>query len=430
MPNNNENNMTQNTSENQVLQNTPDNSNLQNGEVVISNQPEQTMEINESQNIGSTESEVTVQNQSTQPQSQNAQQPVIIQSVAGVAPQVIQQVSQNSNNAPANNQTAVQQTTGPILPKNKDLEEKVIFNIAEEKEGNPLVVLAFFVILIGFVFFLEPIYNYVSKFVNPEPVQVDPGNNPQPEQPTNPVDKPEEEEKFYELNTNIIPFDEFKIYNLTTIKDEDGNDYISYTLTNDSDKDYNFDKKYYIEFYNEKNDNPLSRALIHSYNTVSANSKIDLTMPITIETAKNVKRVKIKEINTSKYPAIKMLNTEGDYEVLTCKYLNTEMNYYFFRDQLTKATEKYIVDDTSLSFDKLSTLYDQQNNLINKYKQIGIDATITKHPDNTFSSITNIDYKIVQPIEISSLNQYRFFSDGWKSKIVAYEMRAMGYTCS
>ena len=152
-------------------------------------------------------------------------------------------------------------------------------------------------------------------------------------------------------------------------------------------------------------------------------------MPISTETAENAKRVRIREINPSDYPVNKMLTVEGDYEILTCKHFNTEMKYYFFRDQLTKATEYYNAE-SNISVDNLTTLYNEQNILIEKYKQIGIDAVITRHPDNTFASVTNIDYKTVQPIEISSLNQYRFFSDGWKSKIVAYEMRAMGYTCS
>ena len=424
MPNNNENNMTQNTSENQMLQNTPDNTNLQNNQSVVSTENEQTVQSVPTQTVANNEVSVAAPQQLPA----SPQQPVVVQSVAGVAPQVIQQVAQNANNQPATKEEVQQQSVVSAPPKNKNMEEKVIFNIAEEKESNPLVVIAFFVILIVFVFLLEPINKYVNKFLYPESVET-PVNNNQPSEPTKPEEKPEEKIEYYEMNTNIIPFDDFKIYNLTTIKDNYGNNYVSYTLTNDSDKDYKFDKKYYIEFYNEKSDNPISRAMIHSYETVAANSKIDLTMPISTETAENAKRVRIREINPSDYPVNKMLTVEGDYEILTCKHFNTEMKYYFFRDQLTKATENYNAE-SNISVDNLTTLYNEQNILIEKYKQIGIDAVITRHPDNTFASVTNIDYKTVQPIEISSLNQYRFFSDGKKSKIVAYEMRAMGYTCS
>lgn len=307
------------------------------------------------------------------------------------------------------------------LPKEKKLkneafnsDEKVLYEIKQEAEGNPLVVVAFIVILIVFVAVLPIIAEKTNAFKS--------SNTPMATNPTQVEPEPEQigHKGFHEDAT----MGNIRIFNLVTsyINEEYK---VSFTLVNEGKEAYTFDKKYYLLLYDEEK--LLYRALIHSYEAVASKSAIEMNLAISEKAYNDANKFEIEEITTGRYPSTYLTQKEGEFDVLKCNYLKTNITYYFQDQMLMKIKEEY-----TDSFDA-NPKYEEEKqkyfNLSTNYKLVnGFTSTFIDNQSD-FRLINELDLVTIQNKELSDLKVYRYFKFRENVNIVAFELGSQGYTC-
>ena len=299
--------------------------------------------------------------------------------------------------------------------KNFNNDERLLYQIEPDKIGNPLVVLFFFLILFSAIIFLPKIakkvdfsqFFKVTKTEKKEEVK-------------------EEQSDFYRIESaaSRAKIGTLEMINFSKAK-EDGEYIFSFTIQNVGDKMYQFNEKYYVVFYND--DTPLYYALIHSYNGIASKSAQDITLIINQKVYEKANRFRIEEIVESKYTDVNLKDSEGEYKVLTCNYMNDEIKYYFTDDQLKKIKETYSESKDSKTFEANKEKF---KNLTEKYKTITAFKSTFVEDAERFTQINEIDLQEAVDNEIISLKTYRFFSYRANKNKVAFEIEAQGYTCS
>lgn len=306
------------------------------------------------------------------------------------------------------------------LPQEKKLkneafnsDEKVIYEIKQEAEGNPIVVVAFIIILIGFVAVLPIIAEKTNAFKS--------NNKPMTtvKAPTKPVEEEETKKGFHEDAT----IGDLRIFNLVTsyINDEYK---VSFTLVNDGKEAYTFDKKYYLLLYDEEK--LLYRALIHSYEAVASKSAIEMNLVISEKAYNDASKFELEEITTGRYPSTYLTQKEDNYDVLKCSYLKNDITYYFEDKMLIKIKEEY-----KDSFD--NPRYEEEKNkyygLSTQYKLVnGFTSTFIDNQSD-FRLINELDLVTIQNKELSDLKVYKYFKFRESVDVVAFELGSQGYTC-
>ena len=294
-------------------------------------------------------------------------------------------------------------------------EEKLLYEIKPEKEGNPIVVLLFFIFLIGFVVLLPVITKNnreIFKFI--------PFHN------NSTTPSTEENDGFYDFGSlsTRITLGDLEFNNFVSSK-QNNEYYLSFTLTNTGRQPYLFDKKYYIVLYDQ--DTILYRALIHSYDPVSALGAKEVSLIISERAYQRVNKFKIEEIDTSRYPEVNTTESDGDYQVLTCNYLNDEMKYYFLNEKLTRFVETYAESsDNSFNFEANKNNY---RNLSDKYKNIENFNSTFVETASQFTMINDVELSSIPDKVLADLQVYRFFKYNENKNVVAFELEGQGYTC-
>jgi len=297
-------------------------------------------------------------------------------------------------------------------------EEKLVYQIEPDKTGNPLVVLFFFIALIVFVLFLPQI----GKKIDLESLFK-----------TNPVankTEEEEEEMFYRIESSATSV---KVGDLTFInftKSHENNEYkLSFTIQNNGDKMFQFDKKYYFVLYEEKDlTYPIYYALIHSYNGIAAKNALESFVTINKRVFEKGARFQIVEIPETKYNNIEISESEGEYKVLTCTYLNDTMKYYFKENKLVKIKETY--EENQLNNEFYSQNLNKFKNLSEKYKKVENFETLFVEAADRFTQVNDINLAKISDNTIISLKTYRFFRYNTDKNTVSFELQGQGYTCS
>ena len=347
-----------------------------------------------------------VQSEETQEEKELAKQSVEIPRVLEVKDEEREEVVQISDEEKKTNHK-----------KNFNNDERLIYQIEPDKTGNPLVVLFFFVALLTFMIMLPKI----SKKVDFSQLfkTTTPGNKQGEE---------EETQEFYRIDAAASRAHIGDLDLINFVKSKKGDEYFfSFTIQNVGEKMYQFDKKYYIVLYNDEN--PLYYALIHSYNGIPTKSAQDITVIINQRAYEKANRFRVEEIVESKYTDVNLVTTEDEYKVLTCRYLNDEMKYYFTDNQLVKIKETYREEDneknTTYEADK-----EKYQNLTERYKKINSFTSIFIESQSEFQQVNEIDLHTATDNDIIALKTYRFFSYRAHKNTVALEIQAQGYTCS
>jgi hypothetical protein len=296
-------------------------------------------------------------------------------------------------------------------------EEKMLYEIQPEKQGNPIVVIIFFFLLVGFMLALPKISKNetILGFLNNN------SNN-------NKVKEEEKEPEFYNLNTAATraKIGTLELTNFVTSNNVDGEYTLSFTVQNMGDRLYQYDKKYYIVLYDE--DLIVYRALLHSYEGVATKAAQELTLVINERAYKSANRFKLEEIVTSEYPEVKIQNTQGNYGVLTCKHNHTTIEYYFFDNKLAKIKEVYREDfEESTAYE---THKEQQKRLHTKYEAVpNFDSNFVE-TSSYFTLVNEFSLSDVPDNALANLKTYRFFKYNTSKDIVNFEIEAQGYYCS
>ena len=301
--------------------------------------------------------------------------------------------------------------------QNFNADEKIIYEIKPEKVGNPIVVLIFFIFLVFFIGILPKIskkYDLIEYFT---------GSKQKPETPdeTKVTD-------FFDLNTASVraKIGNLELTNFVIADPIDGDYTISFTIQNVSENIYQFDKKYYIDLYDQ--DKIIYRALIHSYNGLGPRRGTELSLIISEKAYKFANRFKLEEIKESEYPEVKLLNSSGNYGVLTCTYNYNTIEYYFLDNKLAKIKEVYKEE-----FEKSSNYNSHkqtQKNLQEKYEAIpNFDSNFIE-TNSYFTLVNEFNLSEIPDNSLSGLKTYRYFKYNTPKDVVNFEIEAQGYFCS
>lgn len=328
---------------------------------------------------------------------------------------VINNSNTNNQNNTNNTESTKQVTTNSQFKKQVfNSEERLLYEIKPDKEGNPIVVILFFIFLFGSIIALP----YVSKKID-----FNVGNTPNQTQP--PISETEEE--FYYFNKSSVRAKIGGLEFTNFVKSKKEKEYfLTFNITNTNDRAYQYDKKYYVVFYD--GEAIAYRALVHSYDAIGSNAAQEITIPITERGYSKADRFKIEEIPSSRYPDTKLIEKDGDYEILTCRYNSDEIKYYFIENKLAKLKETYTETlESNKDYEKNKTTYEK---LSQSYKTINNFNSNFIVTNDYFTMINEFIYKDIADATLSNLKTYKFFRYNEDKNVVSFELEAQGYTCN
>ena len=310
--------------------------------------------------------------------------------------------------------------------QNFNSQEKVVYKMKAEKDANPFGVILFFVILIAFALFLPKIVSKYGSIFEKKHNYFDKGS-------TVPVEEKKEEEdegtKDPDLHSfadpSIIKKGDISFLNFVKSNNE-GNYELAFTMMNDGDSIFDFNTKYYIEFYSGSVQ--VGEKLIHSYDSIAPKAAAQFVIYINQNEYENSNNYKIVEKTVDDYPVATLTTEEGDYKTLTCVNGNNEIVYYFKEDVLEKINEDTKVPNTATNYaEELEKANLESSNL----RAIdGIDSTVIETNQSGLDLKTTINLEEVPTTTLISLKKYKYFKYHEKASVVKYEAKGIGYTCS
>ena len=318
-------------------------------------------------------------------------------------------------------------------------EEKTLYTIKEEKESNPTGVILFFIILAIVIIFLPQLTKTSEAALD----KIYGANQVAPQE--------KEEEK---VETKYYYFEqtyELEVDNLTienAIKSKTGDEYfLRMSVFNNDNKIYKFDKNYYIFLYNENQ--IVGRTKFFAYDALAPNGGNELSFVINENAKNNANRFAFILVDKNDYPEVQLNTEEDGYKVLTCKYLNDELKYYFKDDRLVKINELYSESKTiyTSEYDKhreeIQRLSQEKYNVIDGFDSVFVDRNYNPEPYTDedkaagkkppilaeFEMNNTLDLVNINDKALSNLKTYKYFSYNESKNVVAYEIQSFGYTC-
>ena len=170
------------------------------------------------------------------------------------------------------------------------------------------------------------------------------------------------------------------------------------------------------------------RALIYSFESLGAHASKEFKLNIPNTIAEKAKSFNLKEIETAKYSDVTLNVKEGDYYTYTCTYQNNKLKYYFKDGYLEKIYET--TEENSLSSLSFYEKRNEARDIANQYNALGFDSHIDESFDPDSYTLVNNMELLNQDYNLSKIKQYKYFKYGTPSKVVAFEMQALAYTCS
>ena len=335
-------------------------------------------------------------------------------------PQPEVQVAQSPQPAPAQPVATEQH-----VPK---IEDKVIYNIKQEKGGNILGVIFFFAVILSAVYFLPDIYKNIGKYIpglGSQEIAIVPRKEENDEK-----DKDKKEETtIYKLNGDLkdVKFENLSFGNFIKTE-ESGKYWFKFYIINDSEKAFVFDSntKFYIDLY--QNNTYLKSLLVHSFEQINSKATKEFAFEIDKSIYSKVDGFLILRKNKSEIPDINLETTEGDYKILVCKdNSNYTTSYYFLNNYLEKIEDTYVEKNTEATYSDDLNYY---RNLGLSYEQIqGMEYYIVETTAGFVLKLT-LNLNEMNESDLYKLANYKYFNHNKESKEVAFEMTALGYTCS
>ena len=317
-----------------------------------------------------------------------------------------------------------EETTQPHNPKVND---QVLMEMPKEKDGSVVGIILFFAVIVAFVFFLPNINKYLGKIfpsLDPESRII----KPRPVEPVEDDRGKKESITYYQMDGMIsdAKIDDLSLVNF--VKDNnDGIEKIRFYLLNNGESSFSFNDKtkFFLDFYD--NNSYLSSVLIFSYDPIASKESKDFTINISKAVYNKANKFTITRKNSNDYNEITLNKVEGDYKILTCTFGKESINYYFIDNYLEVIDESYTEtnDVTTYSDDLL-----KYNNLASKYQGISAISYDVIESENNFVAKTNIKLKDLNDVDLTKLATYKYFPYHKESKVIAYEMNALGYNCS
>ena len=310
--------------------------------------------------------------------------------------------------------------------QNFNAKEEVVYKMKAEKGANPIGVLIFFALLIGFVLFLPKIVSKYGSIFEQKHHYFD-NSQKLPSDEKDPKEGSSETKKdtYSFAKSDRVKVDELTFLNFVKSNLNNGQYTLAFSIMNESESLFDFKTKYFIELYN--GDIKISEKLIHSYESIAPKSAVQVTVALNKEDY-NSSNFKIIKRTVDEYPEVTLVDKDADYDKLTCVKDNNTMVYYFKDNLLEK-----IDDDTRVSNDSenYATQLEEAKQRSETLRAIeGIDSNVIETSQSGYNLKTNIDLSTTQPNSLTALKRYKYFIYHEKVKVVKYEMTALTYTCS
>ena len=297
---------------------------------------------------------------------------------------------------------------------------KTIGTLKPDKQKSPIAMLVLFGALIIFIVFMPTAISLVNKYFGTH-LNVDSLNNtPKVDTPVTDDTNKKQEIKMYDLKEDtVIKIDKIDFGGFKKINE---NGYkISFYVKNTGTALYKFEKKLYLEYYDDNN-TFVGRTYLESVKEVSGGISNNYSL-ITSEAINNkATKVEIIQRTDDDYPAVTLTG-----KLLTCTNATDTIEYTF--DEASRLTNikdvfTYIKDEDSIKYSNDLVSYKAKVSRLDAID--GVTAVLTE-TDTGFITTAVIDYQSADYSQLSSNTNY-YIKDTY-AKTISFEMNAKGYTC-
>ena len=310
------------------------------------------------------------------------------------------------------------------IPSNIDTsnqDSQTIGTIKPDKQKSPFAMLFLFGVLIVFILFMPTAISLFNKYFGTD-LNIDSLNNPQNtnQQSSDDTNNDKQDIKMYDLKDDTviqigkIDFGGFKKDNLEGFN-------IAFYVKNNGTVLYKFEKKMYLEYYDDNN-TFVGRSYLESLKEITGGITNNYRVKIDNNTYNNATKVEVVQRTDDDYPAVELVNNQ-----LTCTN-ETDNLVYTFDDssRLTNIKDiyTYIKDDDVMKYS--NDLITYKTKISNLDALDGVTAILTE-TDNGFITTTAIDYQFADYSKLSSNTNY-YVKDTY-AKTISFEMNAKGYNC-
>lgn len=293
-------------------------------------------------------------------------------------------------------------------------EELSITKIGEmtTAEQSPFLIIGIFLFLLLFIFFLPSLVNFIKGDVTTDygtPTEKEPEKEQEPE---------EKEEAYYELNDTLnVSLEKTLVINNFKLE----NNEIEFTITNNGETRFNFNKKnYFLELYTIEN-TLLERIILKKE---SIDKETSTTFRYSLVSSKEiVKKIRFVEKEIADYPNIDLQKNEAGEELLVCTKETETLTYKFQEGKLVTITDE--INNTNTEEDD-NALLESWKNKSAVYNNIGGISSTFIDTGNGFFVNTVVDLKNVKIANVDNENYYAYET---KPKVVKFEMEARGFRC-
>ncbi len=305
-------------------------------------------------------------------------------------------------------------------------DSQIIGTIKPDKQKSPIAMLVLFGALILFIVFMPTAISLFNKYFGTN-LNVDSLNNVQRKtddtttKTNNNNDNNQKQEiKMYDLKEDtVIQIDKIDIGGF---KKNNINGYnISFYIKNNGSVLYKFDKKVYLEYYDNSN-TFVGRSYLESVKEITGGISNNYNTEITESIFSNATKIEVVQRTDDDYPNVNLTNN-----LLTCTNQTDNIVYTF--DSSSKLINikdmyTYVKDDDLMKYN--NDLITNKTKVSNLDKIDGVSSVLTE-TDEGFIATTVIDYQYADYSRLPSNSNY--YAKDTYAKTISFEMNAKGYTC-
>ena len=320
---------------------------------------------------------------------------------------------------------AKEETKTEIEQENKpqELTALEIGKIKEKKKGNVMGLVAFFVIIMTFIFFLPYIEEYINKMKgleNNPGIITDPNTSDEKEKDNKEEGKPLHIENASFVVDNFV-FSNFSLENTTQIL-------LTFVVSTSGENTlYLNNSNIYLELYSGENA-LLQRLKIDSDSPISKNNSLTLSFVLNESVYVSATNVLVVAKSSAEYPNV-TLNKDGEgNQILICASGEEKITYYFTDNKLNRLeaiNTFYLGSD----YDEYVTLLGSKKVEAGVYNaRNGFVSTVTEVSGGTsFTMATSVDLAQGQ---ITAQDEVAFYNKDTLAKVVSFEMKAREFNCN
>ena len=301
----------------------------------------------------------------------------------------------------------------------KELQAVEIAHVKEDKPLNPIMLVLFFAILIGFVFGLPYIEDWVNKLKGNEVIEPTPDPTPQPD----PDPGEAEDTTTYAIDTANFRKGDLIFSNFYVTST--GDFMVKFKISTDVDKEINLDEfNYYLEMYSSEK-TLLERIKLTGNHVIKKDSTTIVEYNIKQNTFNNTRQVRVALKQTSDYPEVTLNKNEAGNQILTCSDGDHKLIYTFTDNKLNQIDDSNTYNRSTNNDEYTNTLNTKRSEVASLNNKEGVSSTLV---ETTTGFIINTVVS-TSTADIAALSKEYYFINDTLAKAIKFEMEAMRYSC-